>query len=151
MALASDLTARSYGAPGAARPPARPSLTVASEVKPPRSRCRNRSESARHRAAEPPSMRSTHVVAARALLLLAALASTAAAHGGIYRGPQPGPPPTSTPPTPGGPPPTAGRVEVSPVPGSPPSLVFSEERWEFWWEFNHDAWVNLRPSLLNAP
>jgi HEAT repeat protein len=96
-------------------------------------------------------MRSIHVVAARALLLLAALASTAAAHGGIYRGPQPGPPPSSTPPTPGGPPPTTGRTEINPVPGSPPSLVFSEERWEFWWEFNHDAWVNLRPSLLNAP
>lgn len=40
--------------------------------------------------------------------------------------------------------------ESAPMPGSVPAVPFSEERWEFWWEFNHDAYVNLRPTLLHA-
>ncbi len=82
-----------------------------------------------------------------------ACAHDASAHGGLFRqsggGQQSPPPPTGNPNAnaPGG---IAARETASAVPGSAPTLAFSEERWEFWWEFNHDAYVNLRPSLRNA-
>src|SRR5688572_15596369 len=88
--------------------------------------------------------------------LLLGLAPDASAHGGLFRSQtgqsQSPPPPPTNPNAPGGlPGGIAPKAEVKPVPGSTPSLAFSEERWEFWWEFNHDAYVNLRPSLANAP
>jgi HEAT repeat protein len=91
------------------------------------------------------------VLVAAALALFAA--PIASAHGGLFRGP--GGPMPLPPPPPGNPNAPGGAIaglspraaEISPVPGSAPSLAFSEERWEFWWEFNHDEWVNLRPTL----
>lgn len=91
--------------------------------------------------------------------VLAALAMTASganarAHGGLFRqggGPTPSLPPSGNPSAPSSAPTNATPRESAPsTPGSAPTLPFSEERWEFWWEFNHDAWVNLRPSLRNA-
>jgi HEAT repeat protein len=88
--------------------------------------------------------------------LAGAVAPAAAGHGGLFRGPGGPPvlppPPPNSPGAPGGVPPgLSPKPEMQRVPGSAPSIVFSEERWEFWWEFNHDAWLNLRPSLRNAP
>jgi HEAT repeat protein len=87
-----------------------------------------------------------------------ATSSASAQGGGLLGGP--GNNPFSPPPVtnPGGPTPppnsnttrTAER-DAAPMPGSMPALLYSEERWEFWWEFNHDAFVNLRPGLLHAP
>jgi len=95
----------------------------------------------------------------RALGAFALAASTAFAQGGLLGGaggaPQMPPPNGGSGATGNGPPGSnAGRIaerEAAPRPGSAPSLLFSEERWEFWWEYNHDAFVNLRPSLLHAP
>jgi len=88
-------------------------------------------------------------------LALVAATSSLHAHGGLFRqagGPTPQPPPPSgNPNSPSGASGAASNREAPPsVPGSAPSLVFNEERWEFWWEFNHDSYVNLRPSLRNA-
>jgi HEAT repeat protein len=103
-------------------------------------------------------LRST-LACARVFGAFALAATTAFAQGGLFRGagglPQPPGPPSG----PGTSSPNAqnqGRQsvnerEAAPRPGSVPAILFSEERWEFWWEFNHDAYVNLRPSLLNAP
>jgi len=91
---------------------------------------------------------------AAALLLCA---SPAFAQGGVFRGSgglPPTPPAGGTVNNPNGAGLKAGRDnerDSSPMPGSVPSVPFSEERWEFWWEFNHDAYVNLRPTLLHAP
>ncbi|MSR48341.1 MAG: HEAT repeat domain-containing protein [Planctomycetes bacterium] len=98
-------------------------------------------------------------VVARALVsLLAAVAASpdAVGHGGLFRqsgGPSsaPLPPSGSGNAQPGAPTNASAREAPPAVPGSAPSLPFSEERWEFWWEFNQDAYVNLRPSLRNAP
>ncbi len=94
--------------------------------------------------------------AASTLVLMGAFAPFAGAHGGLFR--QTGGSQTLPPPPSGNPnantssvaSATARESAVS-TPGSAPTLAFSEERWEFWWEFNHDAWINLRPSLRTAP
>ncbi len=95
-------------------------------------------------------------LAASGLMSLVLGSPAIAAHGGLFRGPGgpvPAPPPPSSNPNAPGNVPSGlmARGESSSVAGSAPSLAFSEERWEFWWEFNHDAWVNLRPSLRNTP
>jgi len=100
-----------------------------------------------------PDPATVRAVLAAALLALP-MAPAAAGHGGLFRGPG-GPTPSALPPpgnpnAPGVPPGLQPRPEITSVPGSAPSLVYSEERWEFWWEFNHDAWLNLRPSLRSA-
>ena len=95
----------------------------------------------------------------RVLGAFALAASTAFAQGGLFRGAGGLPMPPGSATGPGGSQPTpqnqgrgsASERESAPRPGSVPAILFSEERWEFWWEFNHDAYVNLRPSLLNAP
>jgi HEAT repeat protein len=94
---------------------------------------------------------------ARIAAALLVCASTAFAQGGVFRGSGglPVPPPTGgTANNPNGAGLKSGRDnerDSSPMPGSVPAVPFSEERWEFWWEFNHDAFVNLRPTLLHAP
>ncbi|MBL8842406.1 MAG: HEAT repeat domain-containing protein [Planctomycetes bacterium] len=100
-------------------------------------------------------MKRSGVIALLFLSGLFGVASDAAAHGGLFRqssGNSQSPPPPSGNPNananvPGS---IAARENAPAVPGSAPTLAFSEERWEFWWEFNHDALVNLRPSLRNA-
>jgi HEAT repeat protein len=95
----------------------------------------------------------------RLLLACLALAGTpvvASAHGGLFRQGSGGSgsalPPSGNPNAPNAPPANvSSRESADAVPGSAPTLAFHEERWEFWWEFNHDAWVNLRPSLRQAP
>src|SRR5262245_51218564 len=80
------------------------------------------------------------------------LVSAAFGHGGLFRGPSgrvPGQqPPTTAPPGQGGLP----ERQALPVvyPGSGPQIAFNEERWEFWWEYNHDLYVNLRERLQAA-
>jgi HEAT repeat protein len=104
-------------------------------------------------------MKPSALVLARLLGAFALAASTAFAQGGLFRGAGGLPQPPGGMTGPGGTAPTPqnqGRStpaerESAPRPGSVPAILFSEERWEFWWEFNHDAYVNLRPSLLNAP
>jgi len=89
-------------------------------------------------------------------LAVASATVDAAAHGGLFRqgggsstAPLPSP---ANPYAPNAPPANVtGREGADAVPGSAPTLAFQEERWEFWWEFNHDAWVNLRPNLRLAP
>jgi HEAT repeat protein len=103
-------------------------------------------------------MKTPALATLRALGAFTLVVSAAFGQGGLFRGagglPMP-PPPGGTAGTGNGQTgPTAGRSpqrDSAPMPGSVPAIVFSDERWEFWWEFNHDAYVNLRPSLLNAP
>src|SRR5262245_21071184 len=104
-------------------------------------------------------MKPSALALTRLLGALALTASTAFAQGGLFRGAGglPQPPGSTTGAGGSGPTPqnqgrsTPAERESAPRPGSVPAILFSEERWEFWWEFNHDAYVNLRPSLLNAP
>ncbi|MEW6747510.1 MAG: HEAT repeat domain-containing protein [Planctomycetota bacterium] len=73
-----------------------------------------------------------------------------AAHGGLFRGPTGQTVPRATPPPgtggqPGGL--QTNQPAVRALPGSGPQIPFSEERWEFWWEYNNDRFVNLRQAL----
>ena len=93
--------------------------------------------------------------------------ASASAHGGLFRGPEggkgsmrPPAPPSSPTPPPSGPATgpsgrpnsfrSAGSQVAKPVifPGSGPEIPFSEGRWEFWWEFNQDAFTQLRETLV---
>ena len=81
------------------------------------------------------------------------LDATAFAHGGLFRSPQSrggvGTPSVSSPAaarTINGLTPSA-RGGVVRAPGAGPEIPFTEDRWEFWWEFNHDALIDLRPTL----
>ncbi len=97
-------------------------------------------------------MKPTPIVA---LLLLLAGGAPVQAHGGLFRGPS-GPLPTATPAgTIGGSTTTTtttvvGRPQVVLFPSAPPEFPFVQDRWEFWWEFNHDTHINLRPTLEKA-
>ncbi|MFO0982405.1 MAG: HEAT repeat domain-containing protein [Planctomycetota bacterium] len=74
-------------------------------------------------------------------------------HGGLFRGPSgrvPGQQPSTAPPTQGGA--SGGQQQALPAvyPGSGPQIPFNEERWEFWWEYNQDTYVNVRDKLIEA-
>ncbi len=77
------------------------------------------------------------------VLSLVLLAAPTAAHGGMYRGPAPGPntpggmvPGTGAPGIPG---PTTGRRSYS-----------DQSDWRVWWEFNKDPYLRLRDGLAGG-
>lgn len=92
-------------------------------------------------------------ISAVALAAFLCTAAPATGHGGLFRSPS-GKGPLAAPPTTSGvatrtvnglSPSSGGAVVVAP--GSGPEIGFTEDRWEFWWEFNHDAHLDLRPTL----
>jgi HEAT repeat protein len=87
------------------------------------------------------------------------------AHGGLFRGPDaPGSRGAGSFARPSavggaeGPPANPGGLQTDgastpagrPFPGGGPEIPFSEDRWEFWWEFNHDRYTALRESLITS-
>ncbi len=43
-----------------------------------------------------------------------------------------------------------GSLPVEVFPGGGPGIPFAEDRWEFWWEFNHESYIDLRQKLLRG-
>lgn len=42
----------------------------------------------------------------------------------------------------------AAQAKGVSFPGGGPQIAFDQSRWEFWWEYNQDPLVNLKPSLF---
>jgi len=68
------------------------------------------------------------------------------AHGGRFKPPTPGV-------TPGDPGESSGtgssKMKGFSFPGGGPQFAFSENRWEFWWDFHHEPLLDLRKALFS--
>ena len=43
------------------------------------------------------------------------------------------------------------KPQVLVRPGTGPQIPFDQGRWEFWWYFNRERYLNLRPAMTSAP